>query len=80
MLAEPNFNTDRTLIALTYDEGSRNLDNRVICILLGGVVPEDMHGTEDDGAYSHYSLLKTVEENWGLGDLGKGDVDAASFF
>jgi acid phosphatase len=37
-------------------------------------------GTKDGTKYNHYSLIKTVEKNWGLGNLGAGDVGAAAFF
>lgn len=36
-------------------------------------------GTEDNTAYNHHSLLKTVEDNWNLGTLGRGDEKANSF-
>lgn len=29
-----------------------------------------------DADYNHYSALTTVEENWDLGSLGEGDVNA----
>jgi len=29
----------------------------------------------DDTLYSHYSSISTVEGNWGLDNLGRGDVN-----
>ena len=36
-------------------------------------------GTTDNTALNHYSLLKTLENNFGLGNLGKNDVTATPF-
>ncbi|KAH8891789.1 phosphoesterase [Thozetella sp. PMI_491] len=82
LLSNPNFNTDRTLIILTFDECENYLAlaNRVYAVLLGKAVPSTRVGTSDDTKYNHYSLTKTVEDNWGLGDLGENDVDATPFF
>ena len=47
----------------------------VTLLLLGGAVPESARGTTDSTYYTHYSLLSTVEANWGLGSLGRGDTN-----
>jgi hypothetical protein len=80
LLSNSNFNTARTLIILTFDEGTTTGTNQVYAALMGGAVPSAKVGTKDATKYNHYSLLKTVERNWGLGDLGGGDVGAAAFF
>ncbi|GES65834.1 phosphoesterase-domain-containing protein [Aspergillus terreus] len=80
LLSNKSFNTDRTLIILTFDEGLTTGTNQIYAVLLGGAVPSAKIGTKDNAAYSHYSLLKTVEINWGLGNLGQNDVDATAFF
>jgi acid phosphatase len=36
-------------------------------------------GAVDHTALNHYSLLKTLEMNFGMGDLGKSDVGATAF-
>lgn len=80
-MSNKNFNTDRTLVILTFDECSNYLaPNRVYAVLLGGAVPSIKVGTTNDTKFNHYSLTKTVEDNWGLGDLGENDVGASSFF
>ncbi|KAH8666835.1 phosphoesterase family-domain-containing protein [Xylariales sp. PMI_506] len=80
LLENPNFNTDRTLIILTFDECENYLlENRVFAVLLGGAITGKA-GTTNSTSFNHYSLTKTVEENWGLGDLGENDVDANAFF
>ena len=66
---------------LTFDECENYFKpNRVYTVLLGNAIPADRVGGKDDTKYNHYSLTKTVEVNWGLGDLGEHDVDATPFF
>ncbi|KAI0155344.1 phosphoesterase family-domain-containing protein [Xylariaceae sp. FL1272] len=80
LLDNTNFNSDRTLIVLTFDESENYLaENRVMAVLLGSAIPDDKIGTTDSTKYNHYSLLKTVEDNWSLGDLGENDVSATPF-
>lgn len=45
-------------------------------MLLGGALPASVVGTQDDTYMTHYSLLSSVEANWGLKHLGRGDVNA----
>ncbi|KAK9382774.1 putative acid phosphatase [Kockiozyma suomiensis] len=69
-----------TLVLLTFDENENYaIPNRVYALLLGGAVPEKLQGTEDSTFYNHYSELATVEANWDLPHLGRGDVDANVF-
>ncbi|EKD19405.1 phosphoesterase [Drepanopeziza brunnea f. sp. 'multigermtubi' MB_m1] len=71
---------DRTLILLTYDESATYpLPNRIVSLLLGGAVPEQLKGTTDDMVYTHYSILSTLENNWELPTLGRYDVGANVF-
>lgn len=80
LLSNSNFNTDRTLIILTFDECENYLaENRVFTVLLGGAV-SGKENTTDSTKYNHYSLTKTVEDNWDLGNLGENDVSATAFF
>ncbi|KAF8992745.1 phosphoesterase family-domain-containing protein [Cyathus striatus] len=80
LLENKNFNTDRTLILLTFDEnGSDDPHNRVFSILLGGAVPKKLIGTSDNNYYDHFSEISTVEANWGLHTLGRYDVGANVF-
>ncbi|KAK4449045.1 phosphoesterase family-domain-containing protein [Podospora aff. communis PSN243] len=80
LLANPNFNINRTLVVLTFDEGSTSGTNRVYSVLLGSAVPASKVGTTNNTAYNHYSLTKTAELNWNLGNLGANDVGANAFF
>jgi hypothetical protein len=67
---------DSWLIVLTWDEGQGNhsccglpaeAGGRVATILIS---PQAKNGFQDDTPYTHYSLLKTISEAWGLPYLG----------
>jgi hypothetical protein len=76
LLNDTNFNDNRTLILLTFDESETyTVNNHIFALLLGGALPENAHGTVDSTYYTHYSSLSTVEANWGLGSLGRGDTN-----
>jgi Phosphoesterase family len=76
LLNDTNFNDNNTLIVLTFDENESYTENNcVLALLLGGAVPNNARGTTDSTYYTHYSLLSTVEANWGLGSLGRGDTN-----
>jgi len=62
-----------TLFIVTFDEGSNNRNNRVATLLMGAGIQE---GATSDRAYNHYSLLKTIENIYGLSHLGKQDQSA----
>ncbi|KAI9438413.1 hypothetical protein BJY52DRAFT_1421507 [Lactarius psammicola] len=72
---DTNFNDNRTLVLLTFDEtGIYTVENRILSLLLGGSVPESARGTVDSIYYTDYSL-STVEANGGFGSLGRGDTN-----
>ena len=76
LLNNSNFNDNGTLVVLTFDENESYTENNcVLTLLLGGAIPESARGTTDSTYYTHYSLLSTVEANWGLGSLGRGDTN-----
>ncbi len=69
-----------TLILLTYDESETYAKpNKIVSLLLGDAVPRNLRGTTDDTFYTHYSILATLENNWGLPHLGRYDVGANVF-
>ncbi|KAK3367918.1 phosphoesterase family-domain-containing protein [Podospora didyma] len=80
LLANPSFNIARTLIILTFDEGTTTGTNQIYAVLLGSAVPTSLRGTTNSTRYTHYSLLKTVERNWGLTAIGTNDAAANAFF
>lgn len=54
LLSNKNFNDDRTLILLTFDENEDyGSQNTVMSILLGGAVANSSVGQTDDSYYSH---------------------------
>jgi hypothetical protein len=79
LLNNTNFNDNKTLILLTFDESETyTLNNQIFAVLLGGAIPTSMRGTIDSTYYTHYSALSTVQANWGLGSLGRGDTNKLS--
>lgn len=81
---EPLLNNDYfmndTLIVLTWDENNEDdEENKMSAILLGGAVPPAFRNTSDHTFYNHYSMLSTVELNWGLPSLGRWDCGANVF-
>ena len=73
---ESTANGEPYLIILTWDEGQgghsccglpAEAGGRVATVLLS---PLAKNGFRDDTPYTHYSLLKTIEEAWGLPYLG----------
>lgn len=76
LLKDPNFNSNRTLILLTFDENdSYDAANRIFTVALGGAVPSNLKNTTDSTYLTHYSMLSSVEANWNLKSLGRGDVN-----
>lgn len=79
LLSDKTFNIDRTFVILTFDECENYLiENRVLAVLLGSAVSDNLVGTTVSTQFNHYSLSKTAEDNWNLGNLGKNDVGATS--
>lgn len=67
-----------TLVVVTFDESGGNDDNRVYTVLLGDMVKP---AQEQDAAtlakrYNHYSVLRTIEDNFGLEPLTANDRGA----
>ena len=64
----------RTLLAVVWDEGGGDdqRSNRVLAMLFGGVVATGRYSTR----LTHYSLLRTIEDNFGLLPVGDGDANA----
>ncbi|KAG6865246.1 hypothetical protein C0991_004127 [Blastosporella zonata] len=80
LLADPDFNTEDTLIILSFDENATDLpNNRVYTILLGNALPKELRGKVDSTFYTHYSTIATVSANWGLHTLGRWDLGANVF-
>lgn len=73
-LTNPNFMKD-TLLISTYDENGGAAGNQIYTSFYGPMVkPQSVIKDK----LNHYSLLRLVEENWDLGNLGKGDATATA--
>ncbi|KAI0442835.1 phosphoesterase [Xylaria telfairii] len=71
---------EKTLVQLTYDETEDySQPNRIASLLMGNAVPKKLLGTTDNTFYTHFSILSTMENNWGLPNLGRFDVGANVF-
>lgn len=78
-LSDPHFMRG-TLVVVTFDEtdsdpGGAN-GNHIYTLLLGAGVKA---GSVDASRYDHYSLLRTVEDNFVLGTLKRADASATPF-
>lgn len=62
-----------TLVIITFDEGNRSPKNQIYTVLIG---PSVIAGSQQGDKHSHYSLLRLIEDEFGLGSLGKGDFNS----
>jgi hypothetical protein len=67
-----------TLVIVTFDESGGNEDNRIFTLFLGDMVKDaSQQDPKDLGKrYTHYSVLRTIESNFGLSPLTANDRDA----
>lgn len=73
-LVDPPF-MRRTLLVVTFDEDSGSADNHIYTVLVGDMV---QRGAINGNLYNHYSLLRLIEDNYGVGTLGREDAKATS--
>jgi hypothetical protein len=68
-----------TLVIVTFDESDHNSDNRIFTLFLGDMVKEASQQDPKvlDRRYTHYNVLRTIEDNFGLEPLAEGDREAA---
>ncbi|KAI8854705.1 phosphoesterase, partial [Chytridium lagenaria] len=65
-----------TLFIVTYDESESYLArNQVYTVLLGAGIKGK--GYVDNTSYNHYSVLKAIEQNFQLGNMGKHDSESS---
>jgi hypothetical protein len=64
-----------TLVIVTFDESGGNQDNRIFTLFLGDMVkPANQQDPQVLARpYTHYSILRTIEENFGLEPLTPND-------
>src|SRR5216117_1819241 len=65
---------EHATLFLTYDEGYASPP----LVYSGFSGPAAKQAYKSTTSYTHYSLLKLIEDVWGGGSLGQGDVGAAS--
>ncbi len=66
---------NQMLFIVTFDEsGAKDNKNQIYTALYGDSV---ISGANSNKAYTHYSILKTIENAWGLGSLNKNDAGAS---
>lgn len=73
ILASPAFTTTRSLLVVTWDEGV-GADQHVATIMAGSAARTHYVSNRP---YDHYSLLHTIEVDWGLRPLTANDAHAA---
>ncbi|HMD91516.1 MAG TPA: alkaline phosphatase family protein [Trebonia sp.] len=73
LLASDAFTTQRSLLFIVWDENDDSPGNQVPALVIADGVPK---GFQSQVAYTHYSLLRTIETAWGLSPLAAGDAAA----
>ena len=74
LMKDPAFMKDMLLV-ITFDEDDKSSPaNHVFTAVYGDSVAP---GGVSDAGYTHYSLLRTIEDTMGLGTLGQNDASAA---
>lgn len=66
ILKSPAFLKQKSLLVITWDEGEGSASNRVPTLLIGNSVRQ---GFISHTAYTHYSLLRTIENVWNIPSL-----------
>ena len=74
ILGSPAFRTQKSVLALTWDEDDSSSSNHVPLIFVGSGITA---GTRSALGYNHYSLLRTTENALGLSTLTTIDAGAA---
>lgn len=64
---------EKTLVIVTFDESENLFSNNIYTALIGGNIQPN---SSTNQKLTHYSLLKMIEDNWDLGNLGKKDATA----
>ncbi len=67
----------KAALMIVFDEGNNSFPSDLVYAVLVGPVVKT--ATKSTTMYSHYSILATLEANWGLASLVQGDVGAPSF-
>ena len=74
ILSSPAFTAQNSLLVITWDEDDGTLANQVPTLVVSSQVEPGYRSTL---AYTHYSLLRTIEDAWSLAPLGPNDAAAS---
>jgi len=66
---------ENVLFFVTFDEDEGAEGNHVVAFYIGSNLTA---GGTDGGSYTHYSVTRFVEDNWGLASLNQNDKSATS--
>jgi len=72
LLGDARFMTDM-LFVVTFDEDGGSKSNQIYTVLYG---PGVIAGVKSNAYYTHYDLLRTIEDGLGVGNLGLEDAKA----
>ncbi len=75
ILNSPACTTQKCLVVVTWDEDDNSQGNQVLTIFAGAAAQTG--GATSSAAYTHFSLLRTVEQIFGLPTLTTNDAQAA---
>jgi len=62
-----------TLFVITFDESGASIKNQIFTVLLGAKIKP---GVQNSQLLNHTALLKMIEDEFGLGNLGREDMSA----
>jgi hypothetical protein len=70
---------DNSLVLVTFDEGTTNVNGGGHIATIA-ITPNMTPGFKGGGAYTHYSVLRTIEQAWGLPTLGNASSAVSMAF
>jgi phosphatidylinositol-3-phosphatase len=73
LLSSDAFTQRQSLLFITWDENDDAPGNEVATLVIAKGIPA---GFKSQVPYTHYSLLRTIEESWGLAPLTANDAAA----
>jgi acid phosphatase len=74
ILGSPAYTTQNSLVVITWDEDDSSQNNHIPTLVINRAVTP---GFRSSIAYDHYSLLRTIEDAWGLAPLTAHDAAAS---
>jgi hypothetical protein len=75
ILNSPAYVGQNSLVVITWDEDDSTQSNQVATLVIAKTVQPGFKSTT---RYDHYSLLKTIEQSWGLSSLTSNDSNAVA--